>query len=168
MKFCPMCGTIQSKSGLNVCEFCDYTEKPFKEYSQEEITELMLPYKYELTGDGVRIITVKNARSMRGALGVPHFVTEISANAFADCKFLSRIELPKSLRLIGNGAFAYCEDLFDLFIPASVDFVGKGAFSGCYELGVICVSTSIQPDGWDSDWLLGCSAKVEWSSIDEK
>lgn len=166
MKFCPMCGTIQSKSGLSVCEFCDYSEKPFKEYLQNEIDELMLPYKYELTENGVRIIAVKNARSMRGAIAIPHFVTEISANAFADCKFLSRIELPNGLRSIGNGAFAYCGDLFDVFIPASVEYIGKGAFSSCYELGIIDVAVSSQPDGWDSDWLLDCSAKVEWSSID--
>jgi len=105
--------------------------------------------------------------SLRGAVAIPHFVTEIAAEAFAHCKFLARIELPKGLRYIGDGAFAHCRDLFDVFIPSSVSYIGKGAFSDCYDLGVICAAASAQPDGWDSEWLAGCSARVEWSSTDE-
>ena len=167
MKFCPMCGTSQNEVQTTICKLCDYEEKPIEELSQEEISELMMPYEYEMIEDGVRIKAVKNCRSMRGAIGIPHFVTEIQAEAFACCKFLSRLGLPGGLRSIGDGAFAHCGDLFDVFIPASVCHIGKGVFSGCYELGVICAEASEEPDGWDSDWLSDCSAKVEWSSIDE-
>ena len=170
MKFCPMCGTSQSEARATVCELCDYEEKPIEELSEQEFSELMAPYEYEMIEGGVRIKTVKNGRNiaLRGAVGIPHFVTEISAYAFADCKFLSRIDLPRGLRSIGDGAFAYCRDLFDVFIPASVSYIGKGVFAGCYDLGVICSAAPAQPDGWDSEWLADCSAKVEWSSTDEE
>ena len=170
MKFCPMCGMSQFKAGATACEFCDYEEKSFAELSQQQISELMAPYEYEMIEDGARILAVKNGRdlSLRGSVAVPHFVTEISANAYAHCKFLARIDLPKGLRYIGEGAFAQCRDLFDVFIPASVGYVGKGAFADCYDLSVICAAADEQPEGWDSEWLSDCSAKVEWSSACEE
>lgn len=169
MKFCPMCGMSQLERGLTACQFCDYKEKNLNELSKREIHDLMASYEYEIIEDGVRIIKVKNIRdiALRGSVPIPHFVTEISANAFAHCKFLARIDLPKGLRSIGDGAFANCRDLFDVFIPESVGYIGKGAFADCYDLGVISVAAPSQPDGWHSDWLFDCSAKVEWSSIDE-
>ncbi len=165
MKFCPMCGTIHTVS-VTVCEFCNYQEKSFDKLSKQEIDELMACFEYEMLDDGVRLKAVKNYR-LRGAIAVPHFVIEIAPNAFADCKFITRVDLPKALRSIGESAFAHCGDLFDVFIPASVNYVGKDAFSDCYELGVICVASPSQPDGWDSQWLSGSIAKVEWSSTEE-
>ena len=166
MKFCPMCGTSQSDTNATVCWLCDYEEKPIEALSEQEIDELMMPYEYEWIEGGARIKAVKNARSMRGSIGIPHFVTEIAAGAFADCKFLSRIAFPSSLQSIGENAFAGCQDLFDVFIPEGVGHIGKGAFADCEELGVICAAAPAQPNGWDREWLADCSARVEWASID--
>ena len=169
MKFCPMCGMPQFKAGATVCEFCDYAEKPLSELSKKEIYDLLASYDYEMIDDGVRIVKVKNIRdiALRGAVAIPHFVTEIAAGAFAHCKFIARIELPKGLRSIGEGAFCHCRDLFDVLIPEGVMFIGKGAFSDCYDLLAISVAAESQPDTWDREWLLGCDALVEWSSRDE-
>ena len=165
-----MCGMPQSKAGRAVCKFCDYEEKLIDALGKQEIYDLMAPYECEWIGDGIRIKTVKNVRdiALRGAVAIPHFVTEIAADAFSHCKFLARIELPKGLRSIGDGAFARCRDLFDVFIPESVTHIGKGAFSDCYDLSVIRVAAPSQPDGWDSEWLADCSAKVEWCATDEE
>ena len=169
MKFCPMCGMPQDEVGVTVCRFCNYEEKPIGELSKKQFYDLLASYEYEMTEDGVRILSVKNIRdiALRGAVAVPHFVTEIASEAFAHCKFLARIDLPQGLRYIGDGAFMHCRDLFDVFIPESVSYVGKGAFAACYDLGVVCCAAPECPDTWDSDWLADCSAKVEWSSIDE-
>ena len=169
MKFCPMCGTSQSSVGATVCWLCDYEEKPLDQLPQEEIDELMASYEYERLADGVRIRTVKNGRNtaLRGKVAIAHFVTEIAPYAFADCKFLARIDLPKGLRSIGDGAFAYCRDLFDVFLPDSVSHMGKGVFADCYDLGVICAAAPTQLEDWSSEWLTGCDAKVEWSATDE-
>lgn len=166
MKFCPMCGMSQSKAGIPVCEWCDYEEKPLKEFSREEISELLAAYEYERTADGVRILAAKNIR-LRGKIAIPHFVTEIGAEAFANCKFMARIDLPKGLRRIGEGAFAHCRDLFDVFIPAGVECIGKGAFAHCDDLKVISAEAEAEPQGWDSEWLADCSARIEWGRADE-
>lgn len=169
MKFCPMCGMSQLEAGLTACQFCDYEEKPIEELSKSEIYDLMAAYEYERIEDGMRIVAVKNNRdiALRGSVAIPHFVTEIASEAFAHCKFLARIELPRGLRSIGAFAFAHCRDLFDVFIPAGVSYIGKGAFADCHDLSVICSAAPSQPDGWDSEWLSDCSARVEWSSSDE-
>ena len=167
MKFCPMCATTQSEVGVKVCELCDYEEKQLEEISEKEFDELMAPYEYERTRDGVRIKAVENERALRGKVAIPHFVTEIAAGAFANCKFIARLDLPRGLCSIGDNAFANCRDLFDIFIPESVSYIGKGAFADCYDLSVICVAAAAQPDTWDISWLSDCSAKVEWSSTDE-
>ena len=169
MKFCPMCGMSQPKAGATACAYCDYKEKPIEELSSREFNELMAPYVYERIKDGVRIDGVRNTRdiSLRGSVHIPHFVTEIAADAFAHCKFLARIDLPGGLRSIGDGAFAHCRDLFDVLIPESVTHIGKGAFSDCYDLSVLSVVAPQQPNGWDEEWLLGCDARVEWASTDE-
>ena len=169
MKFCPMCGMPQLDVGVTACAFCDYEEKPLEALSKTALYELMASYEYEEVEDGVRIVGVKNVRdiALRGAVSIPHFVTEIGANAFSHCKFLARIDLPRGLRSIGEGAFAHCRDLFDVFIPESVSYIGKGAFAECYDLSVISCAAPEQPKGWDSEWTLGSSARVAWSCIDE-
>ena len=161
-----MCGMSQSQAGITVCEWCDYEEKNLEELSEEEISELLAAYEYERIEDGVRILAVKNIR-LRGNIAIPHFVTEIGADAFANCKFIARIDLPKGLQRIGAGAFAHCRDLFDVLIPAGVDHIGKGAFANCDDLSVISLEAATQPQGWDSEWLADCYAKIEWSSKEE-
>ena len=169
MKFCPMCGASQASASATVCYLCDFEEKPLAALTKHKVYELMAPYEYEKTADGVRILAVKNVRdlALRGAVGIPHFVTEIAAGAFVHCKFLARIALPAGLRSIGDGAFAHCRDLFDVFIPESVSYVGKGAFAECHDLSVICAQAPERPDTWDDEWLADCSARVAWSSTDE-
>lgn len=170
MKFCPMCGMSQLKAGATACQFCNYEEKPVEKLSKREIFDLMAAYDYEWIEDGARILSVKNIRDLglRGSVHIPHFVTEIAANAFSHCKFITRLDLPQGLRSIGDGAFTHCRDLFDVFLPASVSHIGKGAFADCYDLGVICAAAPLQPDSWDSQWLSDCTARVEWSSTDEE
>ena len=166
MKFCPMCAESHDVR-TTVCQSCNYEEKPLSLISDEEMNELMAPYEYELIPDGVRINGVKNPRSMRGKVAIPHFVTEIAADALGGCKFLGRLDLPLGLRSIGDAAFAHCGDLYDVFIPESVSYMGKGVFADCYELRVISAAAPTQPSTWDREWLCGCSAGVEWSSTDE-
>ncbi|MBQ8907240.1 MAG: leucine-rich repeat protein [Clostridia bacterium] len=169
MKTCPMCGMPQLEKGLAACAFCGYEEKPLSALSKKQIYDLLASYEYEDASDGIRIKSVKNIRdiALRGAIAVPHFVTEIGEEAYACCKFLARVELPGALRSIGSGAFAHCRDLFDIYIPMGVTHMGKAVFEGCYDLGVVRCAAPEQPKDWDADWLSGCSARVEWSASDE-
>ena len=168
MKVCPMCTMPQLEKGLSACQFCGYEEKPIEKLSKKELYDLMASYEYERTEDGCRIKVVKNIRdiALRGAITLPHFVTEIDAEAFSHCKFLAAVELPRTLRSIGDGAFSHCRDLFDVYIPESVTSVGSGIFAECYSMHTVRCEAPEKPEGWSDAWLDGCSATVEWSSTE--
>ena len=62
---------------------------------------------------------------------IPEGVTEIEASAFANCKVLKSIKLPKSLTKIGNSAFQWSALELDELDLTGVSSIGTSAFSGC-------------------------------------
>lgn len=58
-------------------------------------------------------------------------LVRIGMNAFRNCKGLSRVELPETLKYIGNEAFRGCSNLKALVIPKSVKAVYPLAFADC-------------------------------------
>ena len=61
-------------------------------------------------------------------------IARIGMNAFRNCRSLSNIDLPETLRYIGNQAFRGCSSLKKIFIPKSVKAVYPLAFADCTEL----------------------------------
>lgn len=60
-------------------------------------------------------------------------IKKIDANAFSNCKNLSKITFGNDLEYIGASAFKDTK-ITDIVIPASVTFIGKDAFRNCTEL----------------------------------
>ncbi|HEX4120376.1 MAG TPA: leucine-rich repeat domain-containing protein [Verrucomicrobiae bacterium] len=69
-----------------------------------------------------------------GSYVVPNSVTNIGANAFADCIYLAGVTIPNSVLSIGGGAFRYCLGLTSVTIPNSVTNIGFIAFANCPNL----------------------------------
>ena len=57
-------------------------------------------------------------------------VTEIEAEAFADCWHLTGIVIPESVTEIGDSAFSGCENLMSVVIRKGVTRIGDRAFQG--------------------------------------
>ena len=120
--------------------------------------------------DGKVLVGVKD-KSIKSVI-VPDGVIEIAGGAFADCKELINIILPKSLRKIStyidyehniddiSGAFAHCTSLQSIAIPNGVTEIGENAFGGTEWL-------EKQPKGLVviNDILYSCTNK-DLSSID--
>ena len=64
--------------------------------------------------------------------GIP--VVAISSGAFASSIHLKSVELPNSLKYIGNHAFNDCSNLESINIPESLEYLGSQAFDGCDKL----------------------------------
>lgn len=62
---------------------------------------------------------------------VPEGVEVIEPYAFAGCDDVAYIELPSTLRKIGEGAFLDCVSLRELTVPEGVRTVGDLAFHNC-------------------------------------
>ncbi|MDE7385402.1 MAG: leucine-rich repeat domain-containing protein, partial [Anaeroplasmataceae bacterium] len=61
-------------------------------------------------------------------------VTEIKAEAFANCTNMTNVIIGKNVKTIGRNAFLNCNSLTDVTIPNNVDIIGYGAFNGCSKI----------------------------------
>ena len=62
--------------------------------------------------------------------------------AFANCKYLSKIELSEDIRSIGSFVFCNCENLKAIVLPKYLSTITPNAFSGCYSLECITVDNN--------------------------
>lgn len=69
--------------------------------------------------------------------GLP--VTSIGKNAFVGT-YLSKVEIPNSVKSIETNAFGRCTYLESITIPSSVTSIGRQAFSGCTSLLSVNIS----------------------------
>lgn len=69
-------------------------------------------------------------------------VENIGAGAFFKCESLIRVEVPSTLRLIGEYAFAGCSSLIDININSSIS-IRRSAFLNCVKLNPLCLTVLI-------------------------
>jgi len=74
---------------------------------------------------------------------IPYGVTEINDSGLSSNPNLSSIDLPSSLKKIGNGAFSGSA-LTKITIPDSVTEIGEEAFSNCNKLVEVTMSKSVK------------------------
>ena len=90
---------------------------------------------------------------------VPEGVTEIDSSTFKDCKGVTSITLPKSLRKIGEYAFYGCAGLTEIVIPEGVTEIVDSAFEYCKSLTSITLPKSLRKIGKDA--FEGCAGLTE-------
>lgn len=76
-------------------------------------------------------------------VAVPATVTEIGANAFADCTYLTAVSLPSGLTQIAADLFSYCTKLAMCDIPEGVATIGQRAFDGCEALSSLTLPATV-------------------------
>lgn len=81
--------------------------------------------------------------------GISLRVTKIASNAFAECKNLLAVSLPKSVSRIGADAFLNCENLVNINL-SNIVYFGDNSFKGCSNIESI--------DFIDADLYIGRSA----------
>ena len=101
-------------------------------------------YNYTVSTSGEATITYC-AISKSGSVTIPdtlggYPVTSIGARAFANCKNITRISIPSSVKSIGERAFYNCQNVTYIYIPSSVTSIGDSAFTRCNSLDRIAVS----------------------------
>ena len=79
---------------------------------------------------------------------VSYLVTSIGENAFFDCKSLTTITLPNSVKRIKMGAFIFCSSLTSITIPNSVTTIEDNAFLCCSKLTSVTIGNSVKSIGY--------------------
>jgi hypothetical protein len=90
-------------------------------------TGIKLPEHLESIGNGAFRCMIKLEEIV-----IPDSVTEIGINAFDGCKSLTRVVLPKSLKVIPNQCFMNTA-LTEINLPDTLEEIGGGAFRCTYE-----------------------------------
>ena len=79
--------------------------------------------------------------------GVSLKVTSIGALAFQDCKKLTSVTIPNTVKYIERKAFSGCSSLTSITIPNSVVEIGEDAFRDCKNLTSITIPQNVTSIG---------------------
>ena len=74
-------------------------------------------------------------------------LSEISSEAFQDCRSLESVVLPQTITSIGKSAFYGCESLTSISFPSQLTTIGSSAFSNCTALTAITIPSSVSSVG---------------------
>ncbi len=83
-------------------------------------------------------------------------VAEVGIDAFRDCKNLTSVVLPSSIKTIGKNAFYGCSALSSVTIPNGVNTIQASAFGYCTSLTSIVLPNSVMTLG--DNVFYGCSS----------
>lgn len=83
------------------------------------------------------------------AVQLPSSLRRIGNNAFYNCKKLEDISIPYGVESLGDSSFEGCSSLFEMKLPSSVKSVGKRAFAKCHALQTVRLSIHIETLGKD-------------------
>ena len=128
------------------------------------VTSIILP-------DSVREIvggTFAGSRKLK-EITIPEGVTSLPPSywgegMFKGCFELETVNLPKSLKSIGEYAFSRCFSLECIEIPESVTEIGNGAFSNCKKLRKVIIHGKIKKVG--EGIFNNCPADIEVTNDD--
>ena len=116
---------VKRFSELNVKSICSGAFK-----DNAKITYIDLPE----TLDEISNSTFEGCKKLEAIDGTHSKLTEIGKRAFANCEELKSINLPQSLKKLGNEAFANVGITNSIPDLSKIESVGEGIFSGCTKL----------------------------------
>lgn len=70
-------------------------------------------------------------------------VVEFADECFHNCPELTKINIPNTVKRLGENCFCNCNKLADVKIPSSVETLGSRCFCGCYAFKDIEIPSSI-------------------------
>lgn len=96
-----------------------------------------IPYTYNFST--AKTHTVKYALSD---------TNEISAGAFANCTYMTKVSFPPEIKMIKRRAFENCSRLNNVVIPKTIEYIGTNVWNGCTSLKEIRFEATTPPDNY--------------------
>ena len=82
--------------------------------------------------------------------GITFDVATIADNAFANCTYITGVNIDNGIKTIGQSAFNGCNAITNVILPESVETIGKSAFANCSNLTGVSLPSSIKNIGEES------------------
>lgn len=98
-----------------------------------------------LTKDGTTLLAVPKGLT---SLDIPSTVKDIGQLAIANCEALTNVKIPNSVTNIGSQAFYYCSSVTNIVIPDSVERIDVYAFEDCGSLKNVIIPSSVTAIGF--------------------
>lgn len=76
-------------------------------------------------------------------------VMGVGRHCFGDCRRLTEVVLPDSMKDIGDQAFLNCRSLRSIVLPPGLRYIWPYAFRGCSRLNRIEAKSSMPPDSYN-------------------
>ena len=117
------------------------------------VEKIIKGIKYRLNEETMTAEVMAKRNGYEGDIIIPetvvsnrasYLVTSIGKNAFFDCKSLTSITLPNSVKSIEFGAFMSCESLSKITLPDSVKSIESSAFYRCESLTEIAIPNNVK------------------------
>jgi hypothetical protein len=87
-----------------------------------------------------RALKSKNLKS----IVIPEGVVDVGSQTFKNCLFLETVNLPSTVRVIGEEAFFGCQKLSRITLGSQLEEIGPAAFEGCENLESIDIPSNIK------------------------
>ena len=122
------------------------------------VEKIIKGIKYRLNEETMTAEVMAKRNGYEGDIIIPetvvsnrasYLVTSIGKNTFFDCKSLTFITLPDSIKSIGFGAFMSCESLSKITLPDNVKSIESNAFYRCESLTEITIPNSVKSLGYE-------------------
>lgn len=133
---------------------------------QDQLRSVVIPTSMKIVGDAVFVNSGLNAVSIYGGqeigmaafegtdikeINLPLSIKKIGDGAFLDCEQLTKIQLPSGLKEIGKYAF-YATGIRHITFPESVVKIGQEALGECKNLKKVTIlNRNVKVSGFDYD-----------------
>ena len=88
--------------------------------------------------------SIEDYFKINSTLIIPEGCLWIGFKAFWGCERLKKVEIPKSVKKVGDRAFKDCTCLEKVVISEGVVCIGEFAFYGCWWLGKVIIPKSVE------------------------
>lgn len=145
-------------------------EPVIKQIKEEEEKNILYTdsnnIQYNLLDNGT--CTVWNVKNLSGNLTIPskityegegYIVSGINCSAFVECKDLTGVKIPASVKYVGEEAFSGCTNLENVEMADGVQKIESGAFLNCTKLKKLEIPSSVVELGdniCDADCCISC------------
>ncbi len=142
------CGTVQALNYYSPKHFTAVAEEDegFSEVTVENV-------KYKVYSDHAEVNEC--SKRVAGEVVIPDNVkgisiTRINDFAFCECRKITSVVIPGSIKYVGGAAFWGCENLGEAFLPDGLTLIERSTFKECEKLKFINIPDSVTKIGGDA------------------